>query len=120
MSFASNAVIPVHHYNWYSPIEMPSGNSLYGAAAMNYRVRQCGGMAVLLNMVSEHSFYYGYSNGISLGHYQGFGNGYFNGVLIGYNQGFYEGYQMALNQINFMMNSSYTLRMSADYGHWYL
>lgn len=114
MYSASNTMIPVSCC-WYSPIEMSSGCTLSGAAAMNYRVSQCGGMEVLINTVSEQGFYYGYLNGFASGHYQGFSYGYSNGVSIGHQQGVWEGYQMALNQL--MMNPAYNLNMQANYNY---
>ncbi|UUA75255.1 hypothetical protein [Cellvibrio sp. QJXJ] len=67
----SNNVVPFKKPNtrtdetvrdmWYSPYEMPNGNIVYGAAAMNARVKQAGGLQQLLNTYAE-GFFNQYSN----------------------------------------------------------
>jgi hypothetical protein len=41
---------------WYSAYAMPNGNIVYGAAAMNARVAEAGGLQNLLNTYAEGFF----------------------------------------------------------------
>jgi hypothetical protein len=45
-----------HKDQWYSPYELPNGKIIYGAAAMNSRVQQAGGLQNLLNTYAEGFF----------------------------------------------------------------
>lgn len=49
---------------WYSAYEMPNGNIVYGAAAMNSRVKKAGGLQNLLNTYAEN-FFNSFSNNIN-------------------------------------------------------
>lgn len=73
---------PIYSYQyWYGATVTQSNNVIYGCATMNQRVREHGGMPMLLNQVAVDNF----------------------------NMGFYTGYQQAFQYISQTIANGYAM-----------